>query len=269
MPSMIRPLVRNEIAKASRRKLGWLGLAAVIVICGMVTIFRRYAMMGDVTSWGYLAMSMQVSLPDVAMMFVAVFAGTLLAEETGAGTLRMVLSAPVKRWELVVAKAITALLYVMLITTVALATAGVLGLARGDTFADVADEYGTLYTRGQVLAALAGAMGLTWLALAAVAAFGLFVSSVARNVGQAVGTVVGLVVLIEAGKHLVGQEYDLSRYVFTSYTPLAWTVFEQMARRVDAYWGSALWWSLAVPAAWTALLLAGAIVVLHRRDLNG
>src|ERR1041385_7343585 len=119
-PGQILPLLRNEIARAVRRKLPWFGLFGVGLLCLIV-----HAMSGEIAGttangWGYLSFSMQLVFADIGPIFVIVFSAMLLAEETGGGTIRAMLAAPVHRWELYVAKAVTGTLYALVLSTTAL-----------------------------------------------------------------------------------------------------------------------------------------------------
>jgi hypothetical protein len=66
-----------------------------------------------VNAWGYLAFSMQLVFTDLGPIFIINFAAMLLSQETGTGTIRAALAAPVHRWELYAAKAAVGLLYML------------------------------------------------------------------------------------------------------------------------------------------------------------
>ncbi len=71
-------------------------------------------------AWGYVAFSMQLVFTDLGPICIVMFAAMLLAEETGSGTIRAALAAPVHRWELYLAKAVTGLLYMLVLSAAAL-----------------------------------------------------------------------------------------------------------------------------------------------------
>src|SRR5580765_3689370 len=121
MDSQFLPLLRNEITKALRRKLPYFGLFAVALVC-LISFFviGRLSREASANGWGYLAFSMQLVFTDIGPIFIIVFSGMSLAEETGTGTICAVLSAPVHRWELYLAKATVGLLYMVILSLAAL-----------------------------------------------------------------------------------------------------------------------------------------------------
>ena len=121
MPSQLVPLLRNEVAKAARRKLPSFGIFAVGLSC-LIAYFVGGQIRDTATTnaWGYVGFSMQLVFSDIGPTLIVVFAAMLVAEETGTGTIRAALAAPVDRWELYVAKAVAGLLYMMIFSAAAL-----------------------------------------------------------------------------------------------------------------------------------------------------
>ena len=120
-PRQLLLLLRNEITKAARRKLPYFGFLAVGLVC-----FLCYFVAGQLSSaatvngWGYVSFSMQILYSDIGPIFTVVFAAMLVSEETGTGTIRAALAAPIHRWELYLAKAIVGLLYMMILSAAGL-----------------------------------------------------------------------------------------------------------------------------------------------------
>src|ERR1044071_7165282 len=121
MSSQFVPLLRNEVTKALHRKLPYFGILAVGLV-SVVTYFvaGRLSSAANANAWGYVAFGMQIMFSDIGPIFVIVFPAMLLAEETGTGTIRAALAAPVHRWESYLAKAAIGLLYMLVLSTTAL-----------------------------------------------------------------------------------------------------------------------------------------------------
>src|SRR5689334_14555215 len=98
MPNQFLPLLRNEIAKAGRRKLPYFGIFAVGLVCVII-----YCVAGQINNaattnaWGYVGFSMQLIFTDIGPIMIISFAARLVAEEAGTGTIRAALAAPVYR----------------------------------------------------------------------------------------------------------------------------------------------------------------------------
>src|SRR5688572_21821346 len=108
MSSQLLPLLRNEIAKAARRKLPYFGILVVGLLCLIIYLVAgQLSNAATANAWGYVGFSMQLLFSDIGPIFIVVFSAMLLSEETGTGTIRAALAAPVHRWELYMAKALT------------------------------------------------------------------------------------------------------------------------------------------------------------------
>ncbi len=186
MPSQFAPLLRNEIAKAARRKLPYFGIFALALLSVVVYfIAGRLSNAAAANAWGYVGFSMQMLFTDIGPIFMIVFAAMLLSEETGAGTIRPALAAPVHRWEFYLAKAVTGLLYMMVFSAAALLFSAVLaGIHYG--FGAVGDSSGVVYSRNHALHELLVGYALSWIPLAALVMYGLLISTLIRTPGAAV-----------------------------------------------------------------------------------
>ena len=95
------------------------------------------------------------------------------------------LAAPLHRWEFYVAKAVTGLLYMILMTVVSLLLSMAFAKVHYN-FGAVADSFGLVYSRPAVLGNFLLACVLTWIPLGAVVICGLCLSTVIRSPGAAV-----------------------------------------------------------------------------------
>lgn len=265
MRSMVMPIVRNELSKAVRRKMPVLGVLAVALVCLLIFSFTEGMGSGrEINGWGFVGLTMQACFSDAGLIFLAIFSATLLAEENGTGTIRMVLSSPVRRRELFMAKALTGLGYMVVLTMVVLVVAVALGAWRYE-FSAISDIDGLIYGRAEVLANFALAFAVNLLPLAAVVIFGLFISTVTKTAGQAIGATVGILVLTEASKHFVTQ---MAPYLFTSYIGKSWVIFHEVAQGVDYAWTPDIWDLVKVCGGYCVGFFLAGLIVFSRRDLN-
>jgi ABC-type transport system involved in multi-copper enzyme maturation permease subunit len=99
MHSKVMRLLRNEIAKTSRTKLPYFGIFAACLVCLLVfAVTGAVGVEQTLNGWGYVGLSMQAVFIDVGLIFIAIFSAMLIAEETGSGTVRMVLPSGLSRW---------------------------------------------------------------------------------------------------------------------------------------------------------------------------
>ena len=264
LAGMIFPLLQNEISKALRRKLPFFGLVIIGLLSWFIySVAPQLSNAASTNAWGYVGFSMQLVFNDLGLIVIVVFAAMLLAEETGSGTIRPVLAAPVHRWELYFAKAATALLYMIAVSVAA--TLFSIALAKIHYhFNAVSDPYGVIYTRTTALRAFLLASVLSWLPLGTLAMYGLFISTVVRSPGAAVAVSISLIYLIDFTKHLVG----LDPYIFTKYIGYPWIIVQELAQGVDYQWQPEVWKLIGLSAVSGVVAFVVGLVIFLRRDLN-
>lgn len=264
MRSQFLPLLRNEITKALRRKLPYFGLLAVGLLCVIVYfVGGRLSNAASANAWGYVAFSMQIVFSDLGPVFIIVFSAMLLAEETGTGTIRAALAAPVHRWELYLAKATVGLLYGIFLSAATLAFSVALGKVHYD-FGAVGDTFGVVYSRGKTLQQFLLALGLSWIPLATLSMYGLFMSTIIRTPGAAVAVGISTLAIVDLTKNLVG----LDAYVFTKYVCYSWANVLLLAQGMIYQWQPDAGKMLGLCAAYGLAGFAAGFVIFVREDLN-
>jgi ABC-2 type transport system permease protein len=264
MSSQFLPLLRNEVAKAGRRKVPYFGIFVVGLLCVII-----YFVAGSLNSaatanaWGYIAFSMQLAFTDLGPICVIVFAAMLVAEETGSGTIRAALAAPVHRWELYLAKAVTGLLYMLVLSAAALVFSAALAKVHYH-FGAVGDAYGVVYGQNQALKELLVGFGLSWIPLSALVMYGLLISTLIRSPGAAVAVGISSLFLIEFTKHLVG----LDPYIFTRYINYSRLTLLEFAQGMDYRWCPEVWKMVALSGVSAIVTFVAGLIIFVRQDLN-
>ena len=265
MPSMVIPLLRNEIAKATRTKLPYFGFLAVSLVCLLTLFITKEAGNAEGhNAWGYVSLSMQLVFTDIGLIFIAIFSAMLIAEETGFGTARTVLSCPVLRWEFYLAKVLTGLLYVLIMSIISLGISVCLGLLNYQ-FGDVSDSMGLIYGTKEILGNFLMALFLSWIPLAAVVTYGVFISTIVRRPGQAVAVTIGTIYVIDFTKHIM----KIDSYIFTRYIGFPWRTFNQVAQGVNYQWSPEVWKMISLSLVYCFITFVAGLAIFAKRDLNG
>ena len=264
MSSPIPTLLRNEITKAVRRKLPYFGLFALGLVC-VIVYFIGGQLSNAATSnaWGYVGFSMQMVFTDMGPICLIAFAAMLVAEETGAGTIRAALAAPVQRWELYLAKAAVGMGYLLVLSVASLLFSAGLALLHYH-FGVVADAGGVIYSRTQALQTLLASLALSWVPLSALVTYGLLISTLIRSPGAAVAVGVCTLFLIDFTKHLVG----LDPYIFTRYIDYPWLNLQQIAQGMDCPWRPEVWRMIALCGVSAVVTFTAGLIIFVREDLN-
>lgn len=264
MHSQFLKLLRNEVAKASRRKLPYFGIFAMGLICVIVYfVAGQLSSAAAANAWGYVGFSMQLAFTDVGPIVIVAFSSLLVAEETGTGTVRSALAAPVKRWEFYLAKALTGLFFMIVLSAATLLFSAALAGIHYH-FGVVGDSFGVIYSRNQALRELLLSWVLSWIPLGALVMYGLLVSTLVRSPGVAVAVGTSTLFLIDFTKHLAG----LDPYIFTRYLSYSWLNLQQLAQGMDFQWSPEVWKMIALSGVSAVVTFGAGLIVFVREDLN-
>jgi ABC-2 type transport system permease protein len=262
--SQFLPLLRNEVSKAGRRKLPYFGILAVGLLCVIIYfVAAEISNTATANAWGYVGFSMQLVFSDLGPIFVIVFGAMLVAEETGTGTIRAALAAPVHRWELYLAKAVTGLLYMMVLSAAALLFSAALARIHYH-FGAVGDSFGVVYSRNKAMQQLLVGYTLSWIPLSALAMYSLLISTLVRSPGAAVAVGISTLFLIDFTKHLVG----IDPYIFTRYINYSWLTLQQLAQGMDYQWRPEVWRMVILSGVSAVVTFGAGLIFFVRQDLN-
>jgi len=247
------------------------GTAAVTVLASLaaaalVLLFADAA--AGTSTTGFLLVARAARTAATLAAVTALLLGCqTIAREASEGTLVLTLVRPVRRTEVVVAKAaVTALAAIVVFAVAVLAAAALAAGARG--FGPIESEGYVILEAGEIARTLARALALTLPALIATAAFGILVSSVATS-GTAAVTI-GLLsfVPLELARRLF-ESNDATAFVFSTYTSVFVTYAEERARGFAVGLDPTTeWLGLAVPVGSAALFAAVAALITSRREVR-
>ena len=206
---------------------------------------------------------MQLVFTDLGPIFIITFAAMLVAEETGAGTIRAALAAPVHRWELYLAKAVIGLFYMMVLSAAALLCSATLAKIHYH-FGAIGDSAGVVYSRNQVMQQFLLSYALSWIPLSALVMYGILISTVVRASGAAVAVGISTLFVIEFTKHLAG----LDPYIFTRYITYSWLNLLQIAQGMDYQWRPEVWKMIELSGVSAAVTFIVGLIIFVRQDLN-
>lgn len=207
-------LVRFEWQKLLARRFALIGLLAVVAIAflspyaGKVVSDAQSLSEGrgprsdadafDANGWVSLATGMKWGL-QIATYLVLLFAASSIAEESQLGTLKTILTRPVKRVELLFAKWLALCGYAAALLVLAALAAGVVGEMRFG-FGNVVDPmYPDLVKtfRGDMVLFFVRALVLSLPGLFALVSLGLLFSCAIDHPGYAVGTAISSYVVLD------------------------------------------------------------------------
>ncbi|HEX3628345.1 MAG TPA: ABC transporter permease [Verrucomicrobiae bacterium] len=257
-------LLRNEVTKLTRHILLYFSLFAAGLVC--VIIYFVGGQLSDsatTNAWGYVAFSMQMVFTDIGPVLVISVAARLVALETRGGTIRSLLAAPVYRWEIYAAKAVTGLLYMIVFSATTLLISALLARIHYH-FGAVSDAYGVVYNPTQVFHAFLIGYALSWVPLVALVMYGILISTVFKNVGTATSVGITSLFLIDFTKHLIG----LDPFVFTRDINYSWLTLQQMTQGMDYAWRPEVWRMITLSGVSAIIAFGIGLVIFVREDLN-
>lgn len=228
-------IVRVELEKLLRSRRTWVTIALVDALPSLVAVLLGVTDLGPRPGTGPAFLSavltdgtlfplaaLGIVLPLFLPIAVAITAGEAIAGEAQQGTLRYVLVRPVRRLDLLVAKLVVTMVFVVLTVLVVAVTAYLLGIALlGDQTVTVtgpttSSVSGTPMSTPELVGRTALAFGYALVCMLGVASVALFLSTVADSpLGAALGTLallVGSTVLLTLDAAEVLHPYLLTRH---------------------------------------------------------
>jgi ABC-2 type transport system permease protein len=202
-------VIAVELVKMLRRPRTWLIIAMLLALPTLVAILLSVTELGPRPGTGppflsavltdgtlFPLAALGVVLPLFLPIAVAVLGGDAIAGETQSGTLRYLLARPVGRTQLLLAKLVTVVAFVLIAVLVVAAVSSVEGrllLGQSPTPGTVSLSGSTL-TQQQIAGRTALALGYVVVSMLGVAAVALFFSTLTTSsIGAALGTI-GLLV---------------------------------------------------------------------------
>ena len=240
----MRQLLSIELYKIFKRPRTYISFLTVSAICALIQLalytngqeFMDFFLQGITDQFelggnllnGYLVTFVILGLLLVHVpLLVALVAGDSLAGEAGAGTLRLLLTKPISRTKIVIAKYLSTVVYALaLLLWLAIMALGISLLVFGD--GDMAygkSEEVVILLRNDVMWRYMCAFGFAALAMASVSALSVFLSVFSENaIGPIVGTM-GVIIVLTIVTNLDMPLFNaIKPYLFTTHM-LGWKGF--------------------------------------------
>ena len=272
MIGRIYKLILNELIKHSRSKISYLGI--ICIILSSLVMVKSIAFTSSelqYNGFSFLITTMLGVCTSILPLFATIFSSIIVANEATRGTLRVILTQPVRRIEFLIAKWIISIFYMLFLLSIALLIIVIYAQFTYD-FKDITEENLIVYTKTEMIFSLFKSFLFLLFPLIATVTYGFFISVISKNVAVAVGGAVGTLFTIEPIKHLLKFKYfNLTNYIFTSYLDLPLIMSSDMASGVGNPWKSDLSdinKLVIVSLIYIVLCWGLSLVVFLKRDLN-
>lgn len=254
-----------------------------VAILAAVTLLGAWAFEPKTTIWSgphallLFALGAKSGLKIAAFLLV-VFGSLSFAGEFDKGTIRLMLTRPVTRTELFIAKCLTGLSLAALFFILVLALSFGFGCLRGELGPVWDGEQGLILSTSEGISAHAAkAVGMSVAGILAAVFLGIAVSTFVESSGFAVAIALTLFIGVDLGLGLVREEH--TRYVFSWYPSYAFETLRSFAEGSSTLWRPAaesrvtllgivkmpIW--LAVPAASAAICSLVGYVLFRARNI--
>lgn len=232
---------------------------------GMQGITEQFDVNGNILNGYLVAYLILQSLLIHIPLLIALVAGDALAGEANMGTLRLVLTRPVSRSELVLVKFMASIIYSLLLIIWLAAVALLLSIVlfgTGDMI-NMKSETFILLLKNDIPWRYLAAFGFASLAMSSIVSLAMFLSAFAENaIGPIVATM-GIVVVLTILSNLELPLFNLIKpYLFTTHM-IGWKGFFD-----DPVPYAAITRSAGVLLSYTAGLLLATILYFNKKDIQ-
>jgi ABC-2 type transport system permease protein len=270
-------LLRIEFIKLWRKPRTYLGFAGMAGIIGLMFVamrfghpFRhlesvlagRFIMAGSYLNAEFIAhLLLPGAVAALLPLFTAMVFGDLIASEAADGTMRTMLCRPVSRASVGIAKYMTGLVYVLVLTLGTGLVAFLTGwLVFGKGWLLVVSSGTWIFEEPDAIRRLIAAYGMAAASMLAVGSIAFALSSFLSNSN---GSIIGAMVVLY-GLTIVGEiDYfdPIKPYLFTSYMD-SWR--ELFVNPIDM---SEVWRAVGTMLAYAAAFLALGLAIFQRKDV--
>lgn len=250
-----------EMAKVARLRSTFLGPLIIIIIV-LLTPFAYPIQQDSDSDYDFLAYVLPLSINVFGHFMILIYSATLISTELSNGSIRMMLTRPLRRREYLMAKLLHGMTYAFVLNVTAVITALCLVRLLGN-LTGVYFGAELIYTDREMLTTLAYTLLLTALPQFASISFALFLSTATRNPAAAVGGAIGLWIGIETIKHPL----SIQPFLFSTYAETPWTVFSDRCNAFEASFIPEAYWGIAVPILYIIVFSSLSLYVMGRRNL--
>lgn len=251
---------RAEASKALRARGTYAGpavLAAAAAASAGMTLAQ-----GVPLGYAYIAYATGISYGLAGLPLILAYASTGIAGDVHSGSVRLMLTRPLKRYEYVLGKFLLAYVYGLALLLASAAAAWGAAAWFG-SIGGVAYGGEVVYTAREMQLAYLGGAALSCAPAAAATAYGLLWSAALRSPAAALAGSVGSWVILDAVKYPLG----IDRALFWSYWTFPWEDFRSRSDALPFDGGEHALLTLAVSGAWFLVCLSAAAAVFQRRNL--
>jgi hypothetical protein len=253
---------RVESAKAARRRFTYAGPVLVVLAVLCMPLARPLARNGA-SDYGFIAYVSPVALNLVGFLMLLMYCAGLVASELGSGALCLMLVRPLRRREFLFAKILLGMSYAVVLTAGVGAAAWLTAAALGD-LNGVAFGGEVIYTGIEMVRAYVLGAALALLPQFAAVAFAVMMSTLTRSSGAAIGSTVGVWLLLDLVKHPL----RVAPFLFFSYLESPWSVFAAHCEGLNAAWFPHTAYAAATSLVSFVVFAGVSVAVLSRRNVH-
>lgn len=257
-------LIQNEVYKLIKQKFTYFSIICVIGIAVLWGIGADYFFPESTHSgseYSFLLISTRTAISIIGVILILIFSSMLISTETSSGTLQMLLINPVSRFELFFAKAITGIIFsIILLVSTILPALIVGGICFG--YRDYTESGITLFTKGEIFLNIFYCFSLLLVSLIAFCCYGLLISVITNNVGFAIGFSVGSVIFLD----VVREKLNLSPFLFQSYVEVPFAIVNDIVEGFEVNWKPEIFSCIGVPVIWIIGCFTVGFFIFSRKD---
>lgn len=274
-------LVRIELYKVFKKWRSYIGFIAIGLLVPLINIAmliegsrtlnfmiqniqQSFVFVGNLLNGYFISFLTLTSLAVHIPFLVTLVAGDLLAGEATAGTYRLLLTRPVSRTRILLAKFIAGIIYTNLLILwlafismglgIILFGTGELIVFRGDTI--------IIFKQADVLWRFILGYGFAAIGMSVVASLAFFFSSLVENaIGPIISTMAVIIVFLVISALQIDFFEDINPFLFTSYI-MNWRLFFDDPLDIPE-----IIKSIAVLTGHIAVFFTAALIIFNRKDI--
>jgi ABC-2 type transport system permease protein len=261
----LKAQIVNEFVKLIKNKINYIYFSAILIIaiCSYFGIKLLENSNSPTTGYSYVLLSLQTFFSTVMPFMLLLFSASIVSSEKSTGTIRNILATGCSKNQFLISKIIVSFLFQLILTVIVAIISILVGyLTFG--FTDIREESFLIMTQQQFWIQFLVAYGILSVALFAVTAFGIMISTIAHNVISAITLAISSYIVMEGVK----AKLHIENFIFSTYIEFPLNIVSEFVEGFYPSWTPKIYWYFFVSCAWIIISLTISFFILKKLEFK-
>lgn len=261
----LKAQIANEFVKLIRNKINYIyfSVILIIIIASYFGIKLIENSNSPTTGYSYVLLSLQTFTSTVMPLMLLLFSASIVSSEKSTGTIRNILATGCSKSRFLISKIIVSLFFQLMLMAIA-AIISILVAYITFGFGAIREEGFLIMNQQQFWIQFLVAYGILSIALFAVTAFGIMISTIVHNVISAITLAISSYIVMEGVK----VKLHIENLIFSTYIEFPLNIVSEFVEGFYPSWTPKLYWYFLVSCTWIIISLTISFLTLKKLEFK-